>query len=541
MSTLVVGVADCRVSAAPRDTIATFGLGSCIALAVWDPQARVGGLLHFMLPDSAAAGQIRPNAYMYADTGIPKLLDEICALGGSCARLEACAAGAASMSDAPAGFDIGKRNYQALRRLLSHAGLSLRAEAVGGNQSRSLRLQIGAGEFWVQECGQERKLLEASARVNGRVCEFLKTGGPHMSRRRKIRVLIVDDSAIVRRLLANAIEASDDLEVAGTAPDPYVARDKILALKPDVLTLDIEMPRMDGLTFLRKLMQFHPLPAVVISSVAQSNCRAALEAMQWGAVEVLAKPGGPYSVGELRMTLASKIRAAAQFKWRTPLDPAHLPEGSCVAAPAPAADNVIAIGASTGGTEAIAAIARCLPAHSPPILITQHIPPVFSRAFAERLDANSALEVREAADGDRLRPGLALVAPGDRHMLLRGEPGHHYVEVSAGPRVCYQRPSVDVLFLSVAAAAGARAIGVLLTGMGSDGARGLLEMRQAGARTIAQDEATSAIFGMPREAIELGAAADVLPLHDIARHLGAASPNLAPAIAPRAAPMSYCQ
>jgi two-component system chemotaxis response regulator CheB len=320
----------------------------------------------------------------------------------------------------------------------------------------------------------------------------------------------------VRRILTDALSSEEDLEVVGAAPDPYVARDKILALDPDVLTLDIEMPRMDGLTFLRKLMQFHPMPAVVISSLAQANCRAALDAMAFGAVEVLAKPGGPYSVGELRFTLAAKIRAAAQSKWRT-LE--KLPPPARVAERPFADGAIIAIGASTGGTEAIAAVMKSLPAASPPIVIVQHIPPVFSRAFADRLNANAAVEVREAADGDELRPGLALVAPGDFHMLLRKRLGRYFVEVKTGERICYQRPSVDVLFFSVAETAGSQATGVLLTGMGSDGAAGLLKMREAGAHTIAQDEATCAIFGMPREAIERGAAQRVLPLHRIAHEM----------------------
>ncbi len=211
------------------------------------------------------------------------------------------------------------------------------------------------------------------------------------------------------------------------------------------------MPRMDGLTFLRKLMQFHPLPAVVISSLAQKNCSAALDAMAFGAVEVLAKPGGPYSVGELRLTLADKIRAAALAKRR---NVEEMPQPAPLAAGAFTPGAVIAIGASTGGTEAIAAIMKSVPPDAPPIVIAQHIPPVFSRAFAERLNANCAMEVKEAADGDELRPGLALVAPGDYHMLLRKRAGGYRVEVKTGPRVCYQRPSVDVLFFSVAEAAG---------------------------------------------------------------------------------------
>jgi two-component system chemotaxis response regulator CheB len=343
-----------------------------------------------------------------------------------------------------------------------------------------------------------------------------------MSATRPIRVLIVDDSAIVRKILTEALAGEPDLEVVGSAPDPYVARDKILALRPDVLTLDIEMPRMDGLTFLKKLMHFHPMPVVVISSLTQPSCRIAVEALEFGAVEVLAKPGGPYSVGELRHSLASKIRAAAASRVRRPAPPEeHSVRGKTPPPASPlhssiANDTVIAIGASTGGTEAIATVLTKLPASVPAILIVQHIPPQFSRAFANRLNDICEFEVKEAEEGDAVRPGRALIAPGDYHMLLRSSAGRYWVSVKTGPRVCYQRPSVDVLFSSVADTAGNRAIGVLLTGMGADGSQGLLKMRRAGARTIAQDEASCVVFGMPREAILLGAAEQVMALPHIA-------------------------
>lgn len=347
----------------------------------------------------------------------------------------------------------------------------------------------------------------------------------------RTRVLIVDDSAIVRKILTDALAEEPDLEVVGTAPDPYVARDKILSLRPDVLTLDIEMPRMDGLTFLKKLMHFHPLPAIVISSLAQPSCRAAVEALQLGAVEVLAKPGGPYSVGELRHSLAAKIRAAAASRVRRP-QPApsgeHAPMEPAGAVSILPPGTVIAIGASTGGIEAIASVLTRMPPTSPGILVAQHIPPGFSRAFANRLNEMCALEVKEASDGDTLESGQALVAPGDRHMLLRSTGGGYSVNVKNGPHVCYQRPSVDVLFFSVAEAAGGRAIGVLLTGMGADGSQGLLKMRQAGARTMVQNEATCVVFGMPREAIQLGAAEQVLGLSAIPGAILASAPCIAP-------------
>ena len=344
-----------------------------------------------------------------------------------------------------------------------------------------------------------------------------------------IRVLVVDDSAIVRKILTEALTGQPGLEVVGTAPDPYIARDKILALKPDVLTLDIEMPRMDGLTFLKKLMHFHPLPVIVISSLGQASCQTAMQALALGAVEVLAKPGGPYSVGELRLDLAGKIRAAAASRLRRPAAPAgprdpapKLAVPSRLAAVPFAASTVIAIGASTGGTEAIAEVLPQLPPGSPGIVITQHIPAGFSRAFANRLNEICALEVKEAEEGDALFPGRALVAPGDLHMLLRKSGEGYRVSVKTGPRVCYQRPSVDVMFSSVAEAAGARAVGVLLTGMGSDGAQGLLQMHQAGARTIAQDESSCVVFGMPKEAIRAGAADRVVGLSGMPQAIMAA-------------------
>jgi two-component system, chemotaxis family, protein-glutamate methylesterase/glutaminase len=329
----------------------------------------------------------------------------------------------------------------------------------------------------------------------------------------KIRVLIVDDSAIVRKILTDAISGEPDLEVVGTAPDPFIARDKILSLRPDVLTLDIEMPRMDGLTFLKKIMRHHPLPVVVISSLGGASCQTSLDALRFGAVEVLAKPGGPYSVGELRTNLANRIRAAAVAKLKTPV--AQTSPVRTIATSNLRSGSVIAIGASTGGTEALHEVLTRMPANSPGILITQHIPPVFSAAFANRLNQACAIEVKEAADGDLLTAGRALVAPGNLHMILRKYSDGYRVQVKDGPQVCYQRPSVDVMFASVAEAAGSHATGVILTGMGSDGANGLLRMKRAGARTIAQDEATCVVFGMPKEAIRLGAADRVLPLSSI--------------------------
>ena len=335
---------------------------------------------------------------------------------------------------------------------------------------------------------------------------------------RPVRVLVVDDSAIVRQILAKELATDPDIEVVGTAPDPFVARDKIVRLKPDVLTLDIEMPRMDGLTFLRKLMKHHPMPVVVLSSLAPEGSENALQALRLGAVEVMSKPGGPYSVEEVVFQLKDKIKAAALADVRrlaTTAGGEGQEEELPPLPPLRTTVKIVAIGASTGGTEAIRRIIRRFPAGGPPTLIVQHMPEMFTRSFASGLDSISEMDVREARDGDHLRPGLALLAPGNKHMVLRRSGARYYVRVKDGPMVHHQRPSVDVLFHSVARYAGPNAVGVILTGMGEDGAEGLKAMHDAGAFTIAQDRDTCVVYGMPRAAVELGAVDLQLPLDAI--------------------------
>jgi two-component system, chemotaxis family, protein-glutamate methylesterase/glutaminase len=333
-----------------------------------------------------------------------------------------------------------------------------------------------------------------------------------------IKVLVVDDSAIVRKIFTQELSKCEDIEVVGTAPDPYVARDKIVRLRPDVITLDIEMPRMDGLSFLRKLMKYYPIPTIIVSSLTQKNSEIALEAIECGAVEVLAKPGGAYSVGDMSIHLADKIRAAAQARMLPPASKSSglvAPERVLFSSLKCTSHKIVAIGASTGGTEALKSVLTQLPPNSPGILVVQHMPPNFTRAFADRLNQLSKIEVREARDGDAVLPGLALIAPGNYHMLLARNGARYCVEVKDGPLVCHQRPSVDVLYHSVARYAGPNALGVIMTGMGRDGAAGMLKMRETGAHTIAQDEASCVIFGMPKEAIRLGGAEYIFSLQEI--------------------------
>ena len=331
-----------------------------------------------------------------------------------------------------------------------------------------------------------------------------------------LRVLVVDDSALVRRVLSEELSRFPDIEVVGTAVDPYMARDRIVELKPHVLTLDVEMPRMDGLSFLAKLMKHHPLPVIVVSSLTPEDSENALRALQLGAVEVIPKPGSQFTVPDVGRRLVRAIRAASVARVKRVEDS---PVGESTVAPLPrnlqTTHKVLGIGASTGGTQAIERLLRELPPNAPGTAVVQHMPPGFTASFAERLDRVCAMAVREARDGDILAPGLTLIAPGGHHLLVQRSGARYYVKVKSGPPVNRHKPSVDVLFQSLASSAGSNAVGVILTGMGADGAKGLAELRQAGAHTIAQDEDTSVVFGMPKAAIDLDGASEVLPLGEI--------------------------
>ncbi len=331
-----------------------------------------------------------------------------------------------------------------------------------------------------------------------------------------IRVLVVDDSALVRKLLTEILSRESDIEVVGTAVDPYVARDKIVQLKPDVLTLDVEMPRMDGISFLEKLMRHFPLPVIVLSSLTPRNSETAVRALALGAVEVLAKPGSSLSVGDIGKELVRAVRVAARshIQKRAATGTANS-QPPVAFGPLRTTNKVLVIGASTGGTRAIEEVLRGLPADIPGTVIVQHMPAAFTAPFAQRLNSICPQQVREAKDGDPVLAGTVLIAPGDFHMLLERSGGRYHVRVKSGPPVHYQRPAVDVLFQSAARAAGPNAVGVILTGMGADGAAGMKQMHDAGAHCIAQDEESCVVFGMPAEAIKAGAVDEILPLDQV--------------------------
>ena len=346
-----------------------------------------------------------------------------------------------------------------------------------------------------------------------------------------IRVLIVDDSAVVRQTLSSILQTDPEIEVMGTASDPYVAAKKIQLEVPDVITLDVEMPRMDGLTFLKKIMTQHPIPVLIISSLTEEGSQTALRALEYGAVDVIAKPRMDTKLfieeSKIRLTEAVKAAASAKLLQRTPsfmrVEPklsadAVIPKHEVTSySMIKTTEVIIAVGASTGGTEALRVFLEAMPENCPGIVIVQHMPENFTRSFANRLNEMCKIGVKEAENGDTVLPGHALIAPGNKHTLLKRSGAKYYVEVKEGPLVNRHRPSVDVLFRSTARYAGANAVGIIMTGMGDDGAKGLLEMKEAGAKTAAQDEATCVVYGMPKEAVKLGAADRVLPLEKLAQ------------------------
>ncbi len=337
----------------------------------------------------------------------------------------------------------------------------------------------------------------------------------------KIKVLIVDDSAVVRNILAEALSKDSEIEVVGTATDPYAARDKIVKLNPDVLTLDVEMPRMDGITFLKKLMHSKPMPVVMVSSLTQSGADTTMAAMEAGAVEIVAKPAIDLHRGlnDMVVEIVDKVKAASKVKMDV-----YTQRLSAVKKAAPkvlssamikTTDKIISIGASTGGTEALREVLMQMPSNSPGICIVQHMPAGFTKAFSDRLNGLCQLVIKEAENNDTVIPGRVLIAPGHSHMLLKRSGARYYVEVKDGPLVMRHKPSVEVLFNSTAKYAGANSIGVILTGMGGDGSSGMLEMKKSGAHTIAQDEKSCVVFGMPKEAIKLGGVNDIISLDKI--------------------------
>ncbi len=345
-----------------------------------------------------------------------------------------------------------------------------------------------------------------------------------------LKVLVVDDSAVVRQTLSEILLADRDIDEVVTAQDPYVAASRLKQFVPDVITLDVEMPRMDGLSFLQKLMSQHPIPVVMCSSLTETNSATALRAMEYGAVDIIQKPRMDTKkfLDESKVVICDAVKAAAKARVTRQSRVATISTDKKMNADVILAkagnramiqttETIVAVGASTGGTEALRVFVEMLPADFPGVIIVQHMPEHFTTSFAERLNSLSKMTVKEAVDGDTVMPGRVLLAPGNKHMLLQRSGARYYVQIKDGPLVSRHRPSVDVLFRSAARYAGKNAVGVIMTGMGDDGAKGMLEMKEAGAATIAQDEKSCVVFGMPKVAIELGGVDQVLPLTKIAQ------------------------
>lgn len=497
-------------------------LGSCISVCLYSPENRVGGVIHYALPTLPKnVDESSSEALRYGDYAIHLLVQQMVEMTG--AKVESFRAkivgGAAGLGDSQ--NQAGPGNTKIAEAILSKLKIPVSGRDVGGSRGRKILFHTGTGRLQVAQLEKEKQV---SAEVMRPLQRMLETNvakpaavAPEQpvakvaSRKRK--VLVVDDSKTIRDLLTRILSASPDLEVVGTAENPLIAEKMIESLHPDVLTLDVHMPEMDGVTFLSKLLPRRPMPVVMITSLSMQDGDTVLRAMELGAVDYIQKPN-LQELPALTPVIQEKVRDASYAKVRlTSKTQATRPVSSAAGYDA---GMILAIGASTGGTEAIREVLTSLPADIPPTVIVQHIPPVFSTAFAKRLDTLCPFDVKEAEDGDLLRPGLVLIAPGGKQMALKPVAGGKMkVVVNDDAPMNRHRPSVDYLFLSVAAHIGSKAVGVILTGMGNDGAKGLLEMRRQGARTLGQDEASSVVYGMPKCAYEIGAVEQVYGLSDI--------------------------
>lgn len=501
-------------------------LGSCVSVALFSPDTGWGGLIHYALPDLPKG--LDPEsleALRYGEAAIPVLVNSLMQQTGLPASrfVAKIVGGASGLSDAR--HNVGPENIRRADSSLKQFGIKVIGRDVGGARGRKILFHPGNGRLQVALLEKEN-IVHIEAPVIPMPSAPVKVAPLASSRpakpltvaktpARKRRVLVIDDSKTIRDLLARVLNATEDLEVVGTAENPLVAEKMIDKVRPDVITLDVHMPEMDGLTYLSQLIPKRPLPVVMITSISMQDGDTILRALEMGAVDYIQKPNlqelqamTPLIQEKVRSASYARVQSVSRARLITPA-PGVMTGGGYPPG------TVLAIGASTGGTEAIRAVLTELPAEIPPIVIVQHIPPVFSTAFAQRLNSLCPFEVREAQNGDALQPGLVLVAPGGMQMGLRSISGQLKVVVNDDPPMTRHKPSVDYLFQDVAKVVGPKAVGVILTGMGGDGAQGLLKMKQAGARTLGQDEASSVVYGMPKVAFDLGAVDKVCSLSDM--------------------------
>lgn len=472
-------------------------LGSCISVCLYSEKSAVGGMIHYALPDRTHAKNSQRNDLNFGDTAIAELVNRLLKIPGlKVEDLQAKIVGGGNVNEEMTkSHAIGQLNIEVARKSLAKLKIKIIGENVGGNESRKIFFYTDSGRLRVSKLEEKSKPVTVS--------------------NRKIRVLVIDDSKTIRDILSKVF-TSEKIEVVGTAASAEEAEPLLTSLKPDVITLDVHMPGMDGVTFLSKYLPKHPIPTIMISSISMQESGEILKALELGAVDYIQKPSlqevstqAEYMREKIIVASTIRVQKKNQTIKRNTLATSFSPNHKF--------DKIVAIGSSTGGTEALKEVLLGLPSWIPPIVIVQHIPPIFSAAFAKRLNELCDFEVKEAADGDVLKAGRVLIAPGGLQMELQADgQGGYKVRVFDGEKVNRHKPSVDVLFDSVAKLVGKLAVGVILTGMGNDGAAGLLRMRKSGASTIGQDEASSVVYGMPRAAFELGAVMEVCPLSKIA-------------------------
>lgn len=494
---------------AEEPVVVTTVLGSCVSVALFSQERRIGGIIHFALPsqeqgDGVSAARMQAlGALHFGSTAIPILVDELCKRADlSHYELRAKIIGGASVLDPSSGSPkVGPMNVAVAEKVLAEFGIPIVAREVGGLVGRKLRFYPQTGRLLVAQLDARQVAVDKIQKVEARK-----------------RVLIIDDSKTIRLLLAKILSAEPFLEVVGSASDPIEAEPLIKKLRPDVLTLDIHMPRMDGITFLEKLLPKNPLPVVMITAISKDESTHVFRALELGAVDYIQKP----SQGDLPTVaplIREKVLTAAHSAKIRRVRVRQLSRTKVIAANNQSDSSshsiLVAMGASTGGTESLREVLVRLPKEIPPIVIVQHIPPIFSKAFADRLNEVCPFEVKEAENGDAIKRGRVLIAPGGRQMAIEPDRRGFKIRITDDAPVNRHKPSVDHLFDSIAKYAGKKAIGIILTGMGNDGAKGLLRMKQAGARTIAQDEDSSVVYGMPRVAFEVGAVDEVHSLDNI--------------------------
>lgn len=508
--TLHLNIGELAVCAEPA-VISTV-LGSCVSVCLYESSSGVGGMIHFSLPQPDQSGR---EDLRYASDAIPRLVGEVCRLAGAKPdRLKAkIVGGGAVMKELAQGAQIGVLNAAAAERILKNFGVHIVSRDLGGQHGRKI--------YFYTDSGRLRVALIPKSNGNGAAVPrpaVARGPIPLAATSGKKRVLIVDDSKTIQTLLGKILSADPRLEVAGVAMNARIAAEMLPALRPDVITLDIHMPEMDGIAFLKRILPSFPIPTVMISSLSFEDGGHVLNALELGAVDYIQKPSFD-DLEKAAPLIREKVHAAALVKKiRLPSEAgrAKAPAGRTHTAGRMNQAVVLAIGASTGGTEAITSVLTRMPKEIPPTVIVQHIPAVFSAAFARRLNDLCPFEVKEAADGDKLEKEKVLIAPGGRQMAVEPAPGGGYrVRIKDDPPVSRHKPSVDYLFDSVAHHVAGKAIGVILTGMGSDGAAGLLKMRKAGARTLGQDEASAVVYGMPKVAFEMGAVQNVCSLDEV--------------------------